>query len=617
MTSRFLPTLFGALAFSGPLLSQTPGDFSTNFVTHGPMLGKPEAHRMRVWARTERAGTFVVKYGLAEAALDQTSAVATTTLEHDYTGWVSLEKLKAGTTYYYQVYVNDLPSGPAGRFLTLPDGEDFRNAEHNPRGLFNYRFQFGSCANQNPKDGIGPSLPSYATMQRELRGKVSFSVMNGDFIYEEHRSMPVEDWLAQAGITPAQTPAVVTLAPSLVGLWQNYKSYLSRGTNLSTWMRNMPTVFTFDDHELVNDIRGAGTTGFRERRAVFRDIGIRAWEDYAGWANPMVTSQDIHFGKAQLTKGSDVLIDEQSDFTKIDLKQAANLHVHWGTQTAGEDDVRLDAQPGNPNAGVFAIAEVIDAHRLRISPAAYADGSASYSIGRRSYGKMTVSNCDYFILDCKTHRQMHDPKNPAKPGLTLLGIEQKAWLLDEMRNSKSDFFFVVSSVNFMIPHMGGGGHEITAGKDEAWTSMLAEREELIDAFDALHKPVFVLTADLHNSFAIRITDRVWEFASGPLNSVNHVPANDEAGRPATGLFKSGPRVCDIRWSSYILPDLDRLQRLYPYYCVAQINNVYNMPQKLGDTRWVAYPNPQVVFQYFDGRTGELQYAEAISTSRSR
>lgn len=45
---------------------------------------------MRVWARTERAGTFVVKYGLAEAALDQTSAVATTTLEHDYTGWVSL-----------------------------------------------------------------------------------------------------------------------------------------------------------------------------------------------------------------------------------------------------------------------------------------------------------------------------------------------------------------------------------------------------------------------------------------------------------------------------------------------------------------------------------------------
>ena len=33
------------------------------------------------------------------------------------------------------------------------------------------------------------------------------------------------------------------------------------------------------------------------------------------------------------------------------------------------------------------------------------------------------------------------------------------------------------------------------------------------------KPVFILTADLHNSFAIKVTDRVWEFASGPLNSL--------------------------------------------------------------------------------------------------
>ena len=185
----------------------------------------------------------------------------------------------------------------------------------------------------------------------------------------------------------------------------------------------MPTVFTFDDHELVNDIRGCGTIGFRERRAVFRDIGIRAWEDYAGWANPYATTQDIHFGTATLKKGSDILVDEQAPTSRSSIsQQAANLHVHWGTITAGEDDIRLDNEPpGNPNAGVFGIAEVLDAHRLRITPAAYADSTGSYSIGRRSYGKFTVSNCDYFILDCKTHREMHDPKNPARPGLTILG----------------------------------------------------------------------------------------------------------------------------------------------------------------------------------------------------
>jgi hypothetical protein len=94
-----------------------------------------------------------------------------------------------------------------------------------------------------------------------------------------------------------------------------------------------------------------------------------------------------------------------------------------------------------------------------------------------------------------------------------------------------------------------------------------------------------------------------------------VPKFDEGDRPMTGLWHSGPRTCDIRWSSYILPDVERSQRMYPYYCVVQINNVFNMPQKLGDTRWVAYPHPQVVFQFYEGRTGRFVYAETISTPR--
>jgi alkaline phosphatase D len=591
-------------------------EYSTNHVTHGPMLGLVTENSVRVWARTHKAGEFTVRYGTSETPLDQTSAVVKTNAGHDHTGSITLTGLKPGTTYHYQIYIGKVPSGPAGSFLTLPSAEAHREATHNPKGLFNFRFQFGSCANQNPKNGIGPSLPTYATMLRELHGKSLFSIMNGDFIYEEHRSMPVSDWLMEVGLKAEQTPKILELAPNVVGLWENYKTYLSRGLNMAAYQRNMPTVFTFDDHELVNDLRGTGTIGFRERRAVFRDIGIRAWEDYVGWANPRATTQDIHFGKAALKKGSDILVDESADFTKIDLKQAATLHVHWGKITSGEDDIRLDNEaPDNPNAGVFGITEVLDARRLRITPAAYADSTGAYSIGRHSYGKFTVGNCDYFILDCKTHRQMHDMKNPMAPGLTLLGEAQKKWLLDSMRESKADFFFVVSSVNFMIKHNGAGGHEFTEGKDEAWTSMMWEREQLIDAFDALKKPVCIFTADLHNSFAIKITDRVWEFASGPLNSVNHVPRDDEGDRPATGLYQSGPRTCDIRWSSYILPDLERSQRMYPYYCTVQVNNVFNMPQKLGGTRWVAYPHPQIIFQYYDGRTGEHVYSEAISTVR--
>ncbi len=52
------------------------------------------------------------------------------------------------------------------------------------------------------------------------------------------------------------------------------------------------------------------------------------------------------------------------------------------------------------------------------------------------------------------------------------------------------------------------------------------------------------------------------------------------------------------------------------YCVVQVNNVFNNPLELGGERWVAYPQPQVIFQYYDGRTGDLQYAESISLTGS-
>lgn len=585
-------------------------------ITHGPVLGHVTSDSIRVWARTEKPGTFVVRYGTEADKFSEASAPVVTSWPQDCASAVELKGLKAGAKYFCEVVGEGETAGPKGSFKTLPAAAQFRNAEYNPRGLFNFRFEFGSCANQNPENGIGHSLPLYTTMNREIQDKVHFAIMNGDWLYEEGREITADAWRQRAGLAPNQVPEVVKLAPTIVGVWENYKIYLGRAKNLAEWHRHVPSYFTFDDHELINDIRGCGTTGFRERRAVFRDIGIQAWYDYLGWADPVEFKQQIHFGRANLKKGSDVLVDADADFTKLDMKQAANLHVHWGTPDAGNPDFALDDKPGDPNAGVFEIVEVLDKNRLRIKPAAYADGSPAYSIGRRSYSKFRVANCEYYVLDCKTHRQMHDPANVMRPDISMLGKQQHDWLVNSMKTSDADFFFIVSSVNFSIPHSGAGGVEFAAGKDEAWTAMLYEREQLIKAWEEIGKPVFVLTADLHNSFAVKITDNVWEFASGPHNSVNHVPKNDEGDRPITGKFKSGNREVDIRWSSYILPDLPRLQRLYPYYCVAQINNVFNMPQKLGDERWVAYPHPQVIFQYFNGRTGEMVYSEAISLPRN-
>ena len=232
-----------------------------------------------------------------------------------------------------------------------------------------------------------------------------------------------------------------------------------------------------------------------------------------------------------------------------------------GRSNGGGERQRFGRRGRRPNAGVYEIVEIIDRHRLRVRPAAKQNGETSYSIGRRSYYHFRVGNAEFFLTDTRTHRQMHDVRQPDKPGLSMLGPRQRKWLLDGMRASKADFLFVVSSVNFMVPHVGGGGVR-PENKDDAWTVFLDEREALIEAWDALNKPVFVLTGDLHNSFAIKITDRVWEFASGPHNSDNHW-FTDEGGRPANGPFQYGPRKCDIRWSTFFRDDVPRDQLHLP------------------------------------------------------
>lgn len=577
-------------------------------ITHGPMLGRPGARHMGIWVRTAQPGPFAVLYGKHPTDY-QLLAEGITKREADNTGWVLLEKLDPDCRYYYSVAVGEQPS-ISGSFRTLPTAEPYRDEQTNPRGLFNFAFEITCCANQ-AGEGLGPSLPGYKTMlDRGVPDDVAFAILNGDWLYEEQRDYPVEAWLRQTQTPTDKIPALVKLVPPIVGVWENYKTYLHRGKNLAAWHRVVPSFYTFDDHELLNDVVGCAEVGRRDRRAVFRDPAIQGWYDYLGWSNPTAHDQPIHFGHATLRAGSDILEDPAADFTKLKLEQAATLHVHWGTPDAGVNLARLDNEPGDPNANVYEVAEVLDAHRLRVRPAAAQDGQQTYSIGRHSYGRKRIGNCDLFLLDTRTHRQKHDPTNPnAKK--TMLGKQQIEWLQREMQASDADFFFVVSSVNLMIPHVGAGGMSPTADdKDDAWTAFPRERKLMIDFWDSLGKPVMVFTGDLHNSYSLRVTPRVWEFCVGPINSRNH-PASAEGGRPANGPFDSLGHECEIRWSTYFLDETPRPQRQQPVYGIVQVNNVFGNPTEDGSRRWVVYPQPHVVMQFYSGFDGKLLYAEPV------
>jgi hypothetical protein len=322
-----------------------------------------------------------------------------------------------------------------------------------------------------------------------------------------------------------------------------------------------------------------------------------------------------------------VLTDADANFDgiPIPLNEPGMLHVHWGGGIAagvrGADVAKLPGAVGDPNAGVYEIVAKLDRHRLRIRPAPPKSGQATYSIGRASYFDERVGNAHFFFLDTRSHRGLSDPTHAHRPDLTMLGTRQKAWLKERMQQSDADMFFVVSQVSFMVPHTGGTPNAGEVGDpnrvpthDEAWTGFVTERDELIRFWEQLGKSVFVLTGDMHDSAVVKVTDRIWEFASGPHNSRNH--RSDALGNvPPNGVFDSAGRTCEVRWSTHFRPEVPTPLVRQPMFSIVQINNVFENRVEANTPRWVAFPHPQVVVQYFDGFTGDLLYAESVLVTR--
>ena len=428
------------------------------FITHGPVLGRLSHDGIGVWVRTSTPAEFRVRLWTDDGILVK-AFNGNTALQHDNTGWVHITGLQYNTTYRYEVGIPSSGfSTEGGTFTTLPHADQFRNADHNPKGLFNFSFEF-ACGNKQEPGILEWDMPVFETMMNKLHGKIHFQIMNGDFIYEDGRELALTEWQSRNRVSDANVPRLLSIAPTLVGVWENYKLYYDRSPNLRRFHRNIPAFFMFDDHEILNDVYGTGSPGIRLRRAVFRDIGVQGWRDYVGWSNPLPQNhQGIHFGRANIHAGSNILEDPDADFTKLDLEQAGTLHVHWDEPTAGSPNVKLDGVGGHPAAGVYTVESILGQHRLQISPPPVANGNrVCYSIGMLNNYRYRIANCDFFVLDTKSHREMHDTNDPWKEGLSMLGVLQKRWLKEGMRNSDADFFFVVSSVNLMVPHVGSGG----------------------------------------------------------------------------------------------------------------------------------------------------------------
>lgn len=578
----------------------------TSGLTHGPMLGRPASDSVRVWVRTDQPRGFDVVYGTqVPLTADSPSVHGTTSAATDNTGTVDISGLMADTRYVYGIRIDGQlvdtrvdvrDAWPS--FRTLPDASTARDETLNPEGLTNLCFAIGHCMSQEPGPRSGghyASAPVFDTLLSRHGDEPRFMIINGDIIYEERRD------------------------GTLDGVRENYRLYFERGRSFSRLGRRLPLLFTFDDHDVGWDIHGCGEVGLGEGRHLMRDIGLAAYGDYAGWANPAMPSRGgIRFGTASMQEGSDVLVDERAVFTDLDPETVSTIHVGAYTRpdSGWKRPGKGDAANPPPNAGVYGLVEVVDANRVRVRPAFTTTGTAAYSIGTHHYYDWRLGNCHFLALDTRGERSRFNAQDRNDPKAFILGEAQERWLLETVRSTPAEFIFLISPDPWTVYHTAA--HVSTKpgadqdDKGDGFPSFLHQRERLLTALERVGKPVLIFSGDVHHAASIRITATIWEFLCGPLASTGH-PLATLGNPPTGGSWESMGRSVDVRWLSGFPNDLPYQRIRNAYYGLVQVNNAAEVgrPEETG-LRLAAFDRPSVTVRWHDAYTGRLVYAETVA-----
>jgi alkaline phosphatase D len=165
------------------------------------------------------------------------------------------------------------------------------------------------------------------------------------------------------------------------------------------------------------------------------------------------------------------------------LVASTPVYAIWDDHDAAIDDIWLGPYLDRPAWKM----PMLDLFRENWNNPAYGSESAPGCWFKFSAGPVEV-----FMLDCRFYRT-----NPFRPVRTMLGAEQKAWLLDGLKSSKATFKLIASSVPW--------APEAKPGSRDTWDGFAEEREEIFAEIEK-HRigGVLLLSADRHRSEAWEI-----------------------------------------------------------------------------------------------------------------
>ncbi|MCH8148451.1 MAG: alkaline phosphatase D family protein [Planctomycetes bacterium] len=245
------------------------------------------------------------------------------------------------------------------------------------------------------------------------------------------------------------------------------------------------------------------------------------------------------------------------------------------------------------------------------------DERVDFTIGTHHYFDYKLGNCHFFVIDTRSERSAFNVNNLHDPQVFLLGKTQRNWLVNGIKNSDADLFFIVSSVGVVVPHSAFHVRPDAGdrSKGDGFPGFVHERELILSELDRIDKPIMFFTGDVHASVSAQITDNIWEFMVSPFSSNGH-PIGTLGNMPYNGWYDAEGRWVRVKWVGSG-PNNVHYSRLHrTFFAVVRVNNVFSCPRPDGEGpgyQFIPYPHPQVIVTWYDGYTGRHVYSETVSS----
>jgi alkaline phosphatase D len=477
----------------------------------GVASGDPQADSVLVWTRRPPVQGDTAKRLTVEVAEDEkfTRVIATTdarlTEASDWTCRVLVAGLKPARVYWYRFTDEQGNGSRIGRTITAPADTDARPV----------RFAFVSC--QNANEG---ALNAYRRMIHEDESarpedRLDVVLHLGDFIYEMvwypdehpngHRGRPVRD---VARYPNGEKISDFYIPTTLADYRTVYRGYL-HDPELQDARARWPFICIWDNHEYSwQGYQGIQVFGPKVRAAQTRKVAAnQAWWEYQPARVKKPTGPSLEtFDPPQVTDTPVTTFDDQGlGQEPNNLAAIASLTAYRALKWGANVDLFLtdlrsyrSADGANiPEAGqffsrsypFFLPEEVIEVF----------DGGRTYNGGQPP---ATIAYAG---------KEIPNPRRD-KPPSTLLGAEQKAWFLGQLKASRAPWKVWGNSLATLSwradpqrlpvgsPPWGGAGYATLGGSD--WSTFTTERAEIFDAVrDAGITGLAIVAGDRHAFWA--------------------------------------------------------------------------------------------------------------------